>query len=74
MMSIVGARALRRILRAPEASLIATGVMLAMAMGPRLAAAQPAAPAGAAPRPLSLAEALTLATGESEQIAIARAG
>ena len=74
MMSTVGARALRRILRAPEASLIAAGVMLAMAMGPRLAAAQPAAPAGAAPRPLSLAEALTLATGESEQIAIARAG
>ncbi len=71
MMSFVGARALRRILRAPEASLIATGMMLAMAMGPRLAAAQPA---GAAPRPLSLAEALTLATGESEQIAIARAG
>ena len=50
MMFIVGARALRRTLRAPAASLIAAGVMLAMAMGPRLAAAQPAAPAGAAPR------------------------
>ena len=76
MMSIVGARALRRILRAPAASLVATGVMLAIAMVPHLAAAQPAASptAGAAPRPLSLAEALTLATGESEQIAIARAG
>jgi outer membrane protein TolC len=74
MMSFVGARALRRILSFPAASLIATGVILAMAMVPRLAAAQPAAPSGGAPRPLSLAEALTLATGESEQIAIARAG
>ncbi len=73
-MSFVGAGALRRILRFPAASLIATGVILAMATVPRFAAAQPAAPSGGAPRPLSLAEALTLATGESEQIAIARAG
>ncbi len=70
MMSFVGARALRRILRLPAATLVAA--FAATALAPCAVAAQPAS--GAAPRALSLAEALTLATGESEQIAIARAG
>lgn len=70
MMSFVGARALRRILTLPAATLVAA--FAATALAPCAVAAQPAS--GAAPRALSLAEALTLATGESEQIAIARAG
>jgi hypothetical protein len=64
----VGARALRRILTRPATMLVAA--FAATAMVPHRAAAQsvvsPAA--GGAPRPLSLAEALTLATGESAQI------
>ncbi|QJR37561.1 TolC family protein [Gemmatimonas groenlandica] len=51
---------------------MAASATLTMALTPRGAVAQPAV--GGAPRPLSLAEALKLATGESEQIAIARAG
>ena len=70
MMSFVGARAVRRILTLPAATLVAA--FAATALAPCAVAAQPAS--GAAPRALSLAEALTLATGESEQIAIARAG
>ncbi len=74
MMHFVGARTLRGILRIPATMLVAAFALTAMV--PYLAAAQPAVSpaAGSAPRPLSLAEALTLATGESEQIAIARAG
>jgi len=74
MMPFVGARALRRILRSPATMLVAA--FAATAMVPHRAAAQPVVSpaAGAAPRPLSLAEALTLATGESAQIALARAG
>ncbi len=71
MMSLDGARALRRFLTLPATALLAAG--LTLTLSPRLARAQPAV-GGAAPRALSLAEALTLATGESEQIAIARAG
>lgn len=70
-MSLDGARALRRFLTFPVTTMVAAFV--AVALAPRLVFAQPAA-GGGAPRTLSLAEALTLATGESEQIAIARAG
>ena len=74
MMPFVGARALRRTLRSPATMLAAA--FAATAMVPQLVAAQPVvSPANAtAPRPLSLAEALTMATGESAQIALARAG
>ena len=74
MMHFVGARTLRGILRIPAPMLVAAFAWTAMV--PHLAAAQPAVSpaAGGAPRPLSLAEALKLASGESEQIAIARAG
>ncbi|WP_411279216.1 TolC family protein [Gemmatimonas sp.] len=71
MMSLVGARPWRRILTPPATTLMAALVITVLA--PRLVLAQIAAGSGA-PRPLSLAEALKLATGESEQIAIARAG
>ena len=73
-MPFVGARALRRTLRSPATMLAAA--FAATAMVPQLVAAQPVvSPANAtAPRPLSLAEALTMATGESAQIALARAG
>ncbi len=70
MMLFVGARALRRIPTLPATILMAA--FFATVLPPRVAFAQPAA--GGPPRPLSLAEALKLATGESEQIAIARAG
>ncbi len=74
MIPFVGARALRRTLTSPATMLVVA--FAATAMAPHRAVAQPAASpaAGGAPRPLSLAEALTLASGESEQIAIARAG
>lgn len=78
MMHTVGARALRRILRPHATTTTAASFALAivaatsMMLMPRGVAAQPAV--GGAPRALSLAEALKLATGESEQIAIARAG
>ena len=74
-MSLDGARALRRFLTFPVTTMATTMAVafVAMALAPRLVFAQPAA-GGGAPRTLSLAEALTLATTESEQIAIARAG
>ncbi|WP_373064148.1 TolC family protein [Gemmatimonas sp.] len=71
MTPLDGVRVLRRIFPRPTINLVAA--LVALAVAPHLALAQPAA-RGSAPRPLSLAEALQLATGESEQIAIARAG
>lgn len=71
MISLHAARALRRPFAFPAAAAVAA--LLACALPPQVAHAQPAAASGA-PRPLSLAEALKLASGESEQIAIARAG
>ena len=73
MMPFAGARALRR---RPHLTTTATMVVAFFAAGlaPRALKAQPATDRDARPRALSLAEALKLATGESEQIAIARAG
>lgn len=70
MMQSVGARTWCRTLTFRVAITMITAI--ATAIAPRIASAQTSV--GGAPRALSLAEALTLATGESEQIAIARAG
>ena len=69
-MQSVGARTWCRTLTFRVAITMVTAV--ATVIAPRIASAQTSV--AGTPRPLSLAEALTLATGESEQIAIARAG
>ena len=71
MMSLDGARALRRTFLRPATTMAAA--CMALSLVPRPAIAQPAV-GSSSPRPLSLAEALKLAGGESEQVAIARAG
>ena len=70
MMVLHGARSLRRRLIRPATALLVA--LCTLALSPHAGSAQPAAGSGTA-RALSLADALALAAGESEQVAIARA-